>query len=95
MVRVLLAAKALVNIQDKVSFAIVCTITIIFLCAFGFTCIVSDWKGQFSTYSIFCDFLQDGFTVLHVAALRGHLRLVEWLIAAKADVNIQTYVSHI
>ncbi len=39
--------------------------------------------------------LQDGSTALCTAAQEGHLRVVELLIAAKADVNIQTKVSKI
>ncbi len=39
--------------------------------------------------------VQNGSTALCVAAQEGHLRVVELLIAAKADVNIQTNVSHI
>ncbi len=41
------------------------------------------------------DSVQDGTTALYVAAQNGHLRVVELLLAAKADVNIQTNVSHI
>ncbi len=33
--------------------------------------------------------------MLCVAAQEGHLRVVELLIAAKADVNVQAKVSHI
>ncbi len=36
--------------------------------------------------------VQDGTTALYVAAQSGHLRVVELLIAAKADVNIQEEV---
>ncbi len=45
--------------------------------------------------SFYLDSVQNGFTALCVAAKEGHLRVVELLIAAKADVNIQTKVSHI
>ncbi len=47
------------------------------------------------TCSPYLDSVQDGATVLHVAAQNGHLRVVELLIATKADVNTQTNVSHI
>ncbi len=45
--------------------------------------------------SFYLDSVQDGFTALCGAAQSGHLRIVELLIAAKADVNIQAIVSHI
>ncbi len=52
-----------------------------------------------SVHLVNCSFhftsVQDGFTALCVAAQEGHLRVVEFLITAKADVNIQTNVSHI
>ncbi len=38
------------------------------------------------------DSVQNGSTALCVAAHKGHLRVVELLIAARADVNIQTNV---
>ncbi len=38
---------------------------------------------------------QDGYTPFIKAAQNGHVRVVELLIAAKADVNIQADVSHI
>ncbi len=47
------------------------------------------------TCSPYLDSVQDGATALCVAAQNGHLRVVELLIAAKADVNIQDNVSHI
>ncbi len=47
------------------------------------------------TCSPYLDSVQNGATALYVAAHNGHLRVVELLIAAKADVNIQTNVSHI
>ncbi len=47
------------------------------------------------TCSPYLDSVQDGFTALYVAAENGHLRVVELLLAAKADVNIQANVSHI
>ncbi len=40
----------------------------------------------------YLDSIQDGATALYVAAENGHLRVVELLIAVKADVNIQTNV---
>ena len=39
------------------------------------------------------DSVQDGTTALHVAAQNGHLRVVEVLIAAMAQVDIQRQVS--
>lgn len=36
---------------------------------------------------------QGGATALHVAAKKGHLRVVEMLLEANADVNIKTNVS--
>ena len=38
--------------------------------------------------------VQNGYTALIVAADKGHLRVVELLIASKAEVNIQANVSH-
>ncbi len=37
--------------------------------------------------------VQNEYTALMVAAQNGHLRIVELLISAKADVNIQSNVS--
>ncbi len=45
--------------------------------------------------AFYLDSIQDGTTALCVAAQEGHLRVVELMIAANADVNIQTNVSHI
>ncbi len=42
------------------------------------------------TLSSLC--IQDGFTALSVAAQEGHVRAVELLIAAKAQVDIQNKV---
>ena len=39
------------------------------------------------------DFVQDGATALYAAAQNGHLRIVEQLIAAKAQLDIQQKVS--
>ena len=36
--------------------------------------------------------VQDGWTALHVAAQEGHLRVVEMLLEANADVSIKTNV---
>ena len=36
--------------------------------------------------------VQDGFTALHAAALEDHLRVVEMLLEANADVNIEANV---
>ena len=36
--------------------------------------------------------VQEGFTALHIAALKGHWRVVEVLWEVKADVNIKTNV---
>ena len=36
--------------------------------------------------------VQDGFTALHVAAQEGHLRVVEMLLEANADVSVKTDV---
>ena len=36
--------------------------------------------------------VQDGLTALHAAAHEGHLRVVEMLLKANADVNIKTNV---
>ena len=36
--------------------------------------------------------VQDGFTALHAAALEGHLRVVEMLLEANADISIMTKV---
>ncbi len=47
------------------------------------------------TCSPYLDSVQDGYTALIIAAQKGHLKVVELLIAANADVNIQTNVSHI
>ena len=38
-------------------------------------------------------FVQNGFAALHVACQEGHLRVVEYLINAKADLNLLTNVS--
>ena len=44
----------------------------------------------------FClDSVQDGYTALYAAAFNGHLKIVEILITANADVNIQNNVSPI
>ena len=40
-------------------------------------------------------FLQSGFTALHTACQEGQNRVVEILVAAKANLDIQTNVSHI
>ncbi len=45
--------------------------------------------------SPYLDSVQTGATALYIAAQNGHLRVVELLIAANANVNIQTSVSHI
>ncbi len=49
--------------------------------------------------SLVCVYLvystQDGYTPFIKAAQNGHVRVVELLITAKANVNIQTNVSHI
>ena len=45
------------------------------------------------TCSPYLDSIQNGFTALMIAARNGHLRIVELLIAANADLNIQTKVS--
>ncbi len=47
------------------------------------------------TCSPYPDSVQDGYTALIIAAQKGHLKVVELLIAANANVNIQTNVSHI
>ena len=39
--------------------------------------------------------VQDGCTALIVAAQNGHLKIVELLIGANANINIQNNVSHI
>ena len=39
------------------------------------------------------DSVQDGATALHVAAQNGHLRVIEVLIAAKAQVDVKDKVS--
>ena len=44
------------------------------------------------TSLFFYDSVQIGATALYVAAQNGHLRVVELLIAAKADVDIQQKV---
>ena len=38
-------------------------------------------------------FVQNGWTALRAAAGKGHLRVVEMLLEANADVNIKTSVS--
>ena len=38
-------------------------------------------------------FVQDGATALHAACQEGHLRVAEYLINAKADLNLLTNVS--
>ena len=45
------------------------------------------------TCSPYLDSIQNGFTALMTAARNGHLRIVELLIAANADLNIQIKVS--
>ena len=40
-----------------------------------------------------CNNLQKGFTALHIACQRGHLKVAETLIIAHASVNAQTKVS--
>ncbi len=42
--------------------------------------------------SPYLDSVQNGYTALIAAAKNGHLKVVELLIAAKADVNIQEKV---
>ena len=44
------------------------------------------------TCSHYLDSVQDGSTALFVAAQNGHVRAVELLIAAKAQVDIQQTV---
>ena len=36
--------------------------------------------------------VQDGWTALHAAAQEGHLRVIEMLLEANADVNIKDSV---
>ena len=38
-------------------------------------------------------FVQDGFAALHAACQKGHLRVADCLIDAKADLNLLTNVS--
>ena len=45
------------------------------------------------TCSPYLDSVQDGYTAIMVAAENGHLKVVELLIVANADVNIQDNVS--
>ena len=42
---------------------------------------------------VFLYSIQSGWTALHAAAHKGHLRVIEKLLDAKADVNIKTNVS--
>ena len=44
--------------------------------------------------SLKCSFIQDGWTPLFTTCQKGHLPVVERLIAAKADVNHQKTVSY-
>ena len=39
------------------------------------------------------NFVQDGFTALHMACQEGHLKVAETLITAHASVNAQNKVS--
>ncbi len=50
---------------------------------------------MFTCSPFLIDSVQNGYTALIVAAQKGHLKVVELLIAANTDVNIQTNVSHI
>ena len=40
------------------------------------------------------DSVQTGATALHASAQEGHLRVVEMLLEANADVNIKNNVTH-
>ena len=42
--------------------------------------------------SLNCSYLQEGLTPLYIACQKGHVPVVERLIAAKADVNHQKKV---
>ena len=44
------------------------------------------------SYCLYLDSVQTGSTALLVAALQGHLRVVEMLLEANADVNIKKNV---
>ena len=48
-------------------------------------------KHEFTEHTL--DHIQDGATALYVAAQNGHLKVVEILIAAKCQVDIQDKVS--
>ena len=45
--------------------------------------------------TVYLDCVQTGATALHAAAREGHLRVVEMLLEANADVSIKTNVRHL
>ena len=50
-----------------------------------------EWLHCINSYHY--QFVQDGATVLHMACMKGHLKVAETLITAHASVNAQTKVS--
>lgn len=81
MVNALLLAGANVNVQSNVSKSPVCALDYLTLSFFN----------QFILHRIIF-FLQNGKTALHGAAEKGHLEIVNALLQAGADVNLQNNV---
>jgi len=57
------------------------------------------WMWIVGAHSLFCSrdcrfllWLQDGWTLIHLAAIKGHIGCVEKLIEAGADVNAEGMV---
>ena len=53
----------------------------------------SDGVGEYTFTCFACYNIQNGATALHIACLKGHLKVAETLITAHASVNAQAKVS--
>ncbi len=73
----ILCCKIVLPWQQLICFMAIITCQLVCCCWCVFTC------------SPYLDSVQDGATALYVAAYNGHLRVVELLIAAKAQVDFQ------
>ena len=63
-----------------------CTVSTLVVCTFVSMCSMIAWP-----YHLYC--VQNGWTALHKACEKGHLKVAETLITAHASVNTHTKVS--